>query len=111
VQVVPSRFESFGLTVVEAFAAGHAVVAGDCAGLSETVGPAGLLYPVEDRHALAQALLRVLGDATLRQHLRRLGDERLRRRFSLDAWRNATLAAYEEARLRARGKRFTPPGG
>ncbi len=103
VQVVPSRFESFGLTVVEAFAAGHAVVAGACAGLSETVGPAGLTYPVEDHAALTAALIRVLGDATLRSHLIALGATRLRERFSLEAWRSATLEAYAAARLRARG--------
>ncbi len=111
VQVVPSRFESFGLTVVEAFAAGHAVIAGDCAGLSETVGPAGVLYPVEDHRALTQALRQVLDDAALRQRLVLLGGERLRQRFSLDAWRSATVAAYEETRQRTRGARFSPPGG
>lgn len=111
VQVVPSRFESFGLTVVEAFAAGHAVVASDCAGLSETVGPAGLLYPVENHHALAQTLRQVLGDAPLRQRLVHLGAERLHQRYSMPAWRTATLEAYQEARQRARGPKFSPPGG
>ncbi len=111
VQVVPSRFESFGLTVVEAFAAGHAVVASDCAGLSETVGPAGLLYPVENHQALAQALRQVLGDAPLRQRLVHLGAERLRQRYSMLAWRTATLAAYQEARQRARGPLLSPLGG
>jgi len=112
VQVVPSRFESFGLTVVEAFAAGHAVVAADCAGLSETVGPAGLLYPVEDHHALAKALRQALGDASLRQRLVHLGGERLHQRFSLLAWRTATLEAYQEARTRARGPVIvSSPGG
>lgn len=114
VQVVPSRFESFGLTVVEAFAAGHAVVASDCAGLSETVGPAGVLYPVEDHRALAQALRRVLDDAALRQRLVRLGAQQLHDRFSLQAWRMATLDAYDEARRRARvstARPLIPPGG
>ena len=103
VQVVPSRFESFGLTVVEAFAAGQAVVAGACAGLCETVGPAGLTYPVEDHAALGAALIAVLGDAALRARLVDLGGIRLRERFSQDAWRAATLEAYAAARLRARG--------
>jgi glycosyltransferase involved in cell wall biosynthesis len=110
VQVVPSRFESFGLTVVEAFAAGHTVVASACAGLSETVGPAGLLYPVEDHHALGQALNQALSNPTLRLQLVELGRARLQERFSLPAWRSATLEAYQEARRRARGP-LTPPGG
>ena len=102
VQVIPSRFESFGLTVVEAFADGHAVVAGGCAGLCETVGPAGLTYPIEDHHALSAALTRVLGDATLRATLVALGTQRLRERFSMETWRNASLEAYQAARLLAR---------
>jgi len=102
VQVVPSRFESFGLIVVEAFAAGHAVVAADCAGLCETVGPAGLIYPVEDHQALSAALIRVLGDQALRTRLIELGHERLRQRFSLHSWRTATVEAYHLARERAR---------
>lgn len=111
VQVVPSRFESFGLTVVEAFAAGHAVVAAACAGLSETVGPAGLTYAIEDHHALAHALDRVLSDEALRQRLVLLGRERLHERYSLATWRAATLDAYQEARTRARGPTLTPRGG
>lgn len=102
VQVVPSRFESFGLIVVEAFAAGHAVVAADCAGLSETVGHAGLTYPIEDHQALGDALVRLLSDAELRARLVTLGLERLRERFSPQAWRTATLDAYQLARERAR---------
>ncbi len=103
VQVVPSRFESFGLTVVEAFAAGQAVVAGACAGLSETIGPAGLTHAVEVPAALAAAVIRLLGDADLRSELCALGALRLRERFSLAAWRAATMEAYDVARVRARG--------
>lgn len=102
VQVVPSRFESFGLTVVEAFASGHVVVAAACAGLSETVGSAGVLYPVEDHHALAEALMRVFSDDVLRQQSIAAGEALLASRYSLSAWREATLAAYQEARERAR---------
>lgn len=111
VQVVPSRFESFGLTVVEAFAAGHAVVAAGCAGLSETVGDAGLTYAVEDHRALAQALQRVLGDEDLRLRLVQRGRERLQERYSLAAWRSATLDAYREARERARRPALNRRGG
>lgn len=102
VQVVPSRFESFGLTVVEAFASGHVVVAADCAGLSETVGAAGVTYPVEDHHALAEALTRVFTDDDLRRRCVAAGETLLTNRYSLPTWREATVAAYREARERAR---------
>ncbi len=109
VQVVPSRFESFGLTVVEAFASGHVVIAANCAGLSETVGPAGLTYPVEDHHALELAVSTAFTDASLRSRLVALGAERLTTRYSLVAWREATLAAYQDARERARFRPSASP--
>jgi hypothetical protein len=46
--------------------------------------------------------MRVLGDATLRATLVALGTQRLRERFSMETWRNASLEAYQAARLLAR---------
>ncbi len=102
IQVIPSRFESFGLTVIEAFAHGQVVVAADCPGLVETVNNAGFTYPVEDPQALAQALLHTLKDSELRQTCRQLGKIELNTRFAPKICREATLAAYQDARIRAR---------
>ena len=69
--VVPSRFEAFGYTAVEAMACGRAVVASRAGGLAEIVrdGEDGLLVAPEDPVALAGAVTRVLGDAALRGRL------------------------------------------
>jgi len=102
IQIIPSRFESFGLTVIEAFAHGQVVVAANCPGLVETVNNAGFTYPVEDPHALAQILLRALKNPELRQTCRQLGTIQLNTRFAPKICREATLAAYQDARIRAR---------
>jgi glycosyltransferase involved in cell wall biosynthesis len=58
----PSLDEGFGFPVLEAMAAGVAVVASDAGALPEVTGGAATLVPVADDDALAAALLAVLGD-------------------------------------------------
>lgn len=60
--------ESFGIVLVEAMAAGTAVVASNLDAFRRVLadGEAGSLVPVEDSDALAGALIAVLGDAALR---------------------------------------------
>jgi glycosyltransferase involved in cell wall biosynthesis len=65
----PSRYEGFGLPVLEAMACGTPVVAADNSSLPEVVGEAGLLVDERDPDALAAALARLLTDKGLRQGL------------------------------------------
>ena len=60
--------ESFGIVLVEAMAAGTPVVASNLDAFRRVLedGSAGMLVPVEDSAALAQALITVLSDAELR---------------------------------------------
>jgi glycosyltransferase involved in cell wall biosynthesis len=64
----PSPKEGWGLTVVESSACGTAVVASDAPGLRDSVrrDVTGLLVPYDDTQALADAIVRVLTDDTLR---------------------------------------------
>lgn len=70
--------EPFGLVVVEAMAAGLAVVAAGAGGPAEVVTAEvdGILYPVNDLDALTAALVRMGGDPELRGRLGRAGVER-----------------------------------
>jgi len=69
--VQPSPKEGWGLTVIEAGASGTAVVAADSPGLRDSVrrDETGLLVPYGDDAAMADALVRVLTDAPLRDRL------------------------------------------
>ncbi len=61
--------ESFGIVLVEAMAAGTPVVASNLDAFRRVLcdGKAGRLVPVEDSAALAEGLIAVLGDDTLRE--------------------------------------------
>ncbi|QNT78137.1 glycosyltransferase family 4 protein [Entomobacter blattae] len=66
VVVVPSRWEEpFGMTALEAMAAGTPVIAANRGGLPEVVGQGGLVLNPEDTQGLIQALLSVTGDQAL----------------------------------------------
>ena len=67
----PSRYEGFGLAVVEAMALGVPVIASDIAVVRETTddGRCALLVPTEDPEALAQGLGEVLSNLELRDQL------------------------------------------
>jgi len=72
VLVLASDCEGFGLVIPEAMACGTPVIASDCPfGPSEilTNGRDGLLFPSGDPQALAELLVKLLGDAALRQRL------------------------------------------
>ncbi|MCE1275008.1 MAG: glycosyltransferase family 4 protein, partial [Chlorobiales bacterium] len=63
--VVPSRFEGFGLSAVEAMSASKPVIAARTGGLMEIIedGYSGLLYEIEDFSALARLMLLLIDDA------------------------------------------------
>ncbi|HEV3141710.1 MAG TPA: glycosyltransferase family 1 protein [Vicinamibacterales bacterium] len=76
--VFPSLYEGFGLPPLEAMASGTPVVTSNVSSLPEVAGDAAMLVDPYDPEALADAMVRVLTDETLRKDLRRRGLERAR---------------------------------
>jgi glycosyltransferase involved in cell wall biosynthesis len=99
VYVLPSRYEGFGLPLLEAMACGAPIVASDVPVIHEILrdGENGLLVPRDDPQALAAALLRVLGDPVLRARLVEGGERALRERYDGERLIRQVVAAYEEA--------------
>ncbi|MCX6032904.1 MAG: glycosyltransferase family 1 protein [Chloroflexi bacterium] len=92
----PSLYEGFGLTPLEAMACGTPVVAGNNSSLPEVVGNAGLLVDATDVDAIADAMARVLGNATLCVRLSDLGRAQAAR-FTRSATAEKLLEAYRLA--------------
>ena len=95
VLVNPSRYEGFGLPMVEAMKCGIPVICTDGGSQPEIAGGAAEIVPAGDEAALAGAIKRVLEDDSLRKDLSAKGLERAKR-FSWDATAAETLALYKE---------------
>jgi glycosyltransferase involved in cell wall biosynthesis len=82
--VVPSRFENFPYTCLEAMSCGRAVVASRAGGLPEVIsdGNDGLLVAPENPAELAEAVSRVLLDESLRLRLGDAARARVRTSFT-----------------------------
>ena len=94
--VLPSRFETFGIAILEAMACGLAVVVSRAGGMPEIVqnGYNGLSVPPEDPTALADALIMLCNDPALRHRLGECAFEDVRRRFHLDVMGQSYETAF-----------------
>lgn len=104
VAVFPSRAEAFGLTCAEAMSCGAAVVMTTQASGPELVehNVSGLLADPTDPAALAEAIIRLLQDASLRARLGEQARAQAIARFDLDHLWQRNLDFYEKARRHAR---------
>jgi glycosyltransferase involved in cell wall biosynthesis len=90
--------EPFGLALIEAMAAGTALVAADAGAVREIVTPGsdGLLVPPGDHEALAVALLALYDDREMRWKMARTGEQTARERFGAAVMTRRVEALYAE---------------
>lgn len=65
----PSRYEGFGLPVLEAMASGTPVIASRAASIPEVLGESGILLDPDDLDAWTDAIVRVLNDEPARMDM------------------------------------------
>lgn len=91
--VLPSHYEGFGLTVLEAMACGAPCIISDRGSLPEIAGGAAVEIDPDDVVEVAEAMAGVLQDSQLQQQLRHKGFERAAE-FSWERCARETLAVY-----------------
>ena len=102
--VAPSRFESFGLILIEAMRWGRPVIASDIGGMREVIrsGESGLLCPVGGAAQLAAAIRQLLVDGSERARLGTMARQRYEQQFTrstmaraLETFYAKTVAAWQ----------------
>jgi glycosyltransferase involved in cell wall biosynthesis len=90
--------EPFGQVVIEGMAAAKAVIATDGGGVPEIVldGVTGLLVPMDDAPAMAQAMIRLIEESNFAKQMGRLARERAVERFGIERTVAHVEGLYEE---------------
>lgn len=98
VVAAPSRYEGFGIPLIEALAAGAPVVTTDVPACNEVITHErnGLLVPYDDVPALAAAIVRLLHDRELAARLRAVGRPEAFERYSATRLALALEELYRE---------------
>ena len=94
--VYPSRYEGFGIPILDAFSAGAPVVLSNCSCFPEVAGDAALYFEDGDDVMIRRHVQRLLQGDSLRDELIRKGKERVKL-FSWDKCANKTAMAYSTA--------------
>jgi glycosyltransferase involved in cell wall biosynthesis len=93
--IFPSLYEGMGLPVVEAMASGVPVITSALSALPETAGDAALIINPQSEEAIAESILRMAVDSSLKDSYRKKG--RLRaREFTWEAAASRTLEIYRD---------------
>jgi glycosyltransferase involved in cell wall biosynthesis len=100
--VFPSRYEGFGLPVLEAMASGTPIVANQIPVIEEIVGDGAYLVENGSARAMGGAILALLGQNPLRETMITRGLSQATR-FSWRKTARETLAVYEKV-MQSRGK-------
>ncbi len=85
IMVIPSYFEGFGLTVVEAMNSGLVAIGSNVGGIPDIIedGKDGLLIPPKDAVSLRNAILRVMKDETFAEKLKVRAHEKVLKKYSV----------------------------
>ena len=101
----PSLWDNFPYVILEAMAAGKAIVATATGAVPEMLGDSALVVPVGDARAFRKALRKLMEDDELRRSLGDAAKKRFEERFYPDRVMGEILEVYREAIDRAKNRR------
>jgi glycosyltransferase involved in cell wall biosynthesis len=90
-----SRYEGFGLPLLEAMASGTPVIASNATSLPEVIGDAGIVVPIDDPATTAEALRQIVAGGEKRELMIARGYERARQ-FTWERCAQQTIDIYRE---------------
>ena len=114
--VLPSAWEAFPISLLEAMACGVPQVATDVGGTAEGIahGETGLLCPPGDPAALADRVVELLGDPARRERMAAASRRRHHERFTSDRMVSETARVYDRVsattEMRSKSRRAAGPG-
>jgi len=94
--VFPSSQESFGRVLLEAMAAGCAIMGSNTAGCPEVLGDAGILVNPKDPEEIRETLLMLIENDNLRRNLAKKARKRVEEKFSWEKTAKRYLEVYEK---------------
>jgi glycosyltransferase involved in cell wall biosynthesis len=113
--VMSSVTEGLGTSLLDAMTCSRPIIATRAGGIPEIVEDEvnGLLVPVRDHHALADAIVRALKDAELRKRMGDAGLARVNERFTVERMVSETADVYARVagRPHAAGTECPPAAG
>lgn len=95
----PSRWEGCSYALLEAAAAGRAIVASNVGGNPEVIGEAGVLLPAFEAQLWAQNIIDLARDKDRVKILGKAAKERVASQFRLETMVEKTIAVYERVLL------------
>ena len=95
VVVLPSLYEGFGFSVLEAMASGTPAIGARAGSIPEVMGDGGILFDPVSPEELTDALEKVLEDENLRKELIQRGMQNVTR-FSWEKCAEQTLQIYKD---------------
>lgn len=95
--VLPSRWEGFGIVIIEAMSNMLPVIATSVGGIPELIenGKDGILVPPENPKALARAINSLLENKELREKLSKTAYKKVREKYSINAYSVRMLDFYK----------------
>jgi len=96
--VLPSNYETFSITILEAFACAKPVIATAVGGIPELIenGKNGLLIRPNDAEELSKAILYLLRDGELAKNLGKAAEWLVTNQFSMDTIAQRTIDLYND---------------
>ena len=93
--VFPSKFEGFGLPLLEAMQCGTPVIASNCTSIPEVAGNAAILLDPNDIEGWATSMIEMMTNKQLRESLREKGKQNAAR-FSWEKCATETLKVFQK---------------